>query len=160
LSYFNEQEFQKVGFFGYADFKYFSPHIIFSIEKYSDIQQGTDFSISTVDQAFDYKDDRVLLNVGNSFHFIDSKLNVLVRYLSFLRDNDPEVTRILTSALGTESFIYPAQKRATITIQATPHEDLYFELGAGFDLDKDNANGSTIPDRIFDKGFGKFILRF
>ena len=158
--YTTEQKLQRIGLFGYAYFKRFTPQIKLSFEDFSDIQSGSDFTTSTVDQAFSYKEDRALLNIGNAFHLFDSKLSILVRYLSFLRTNDPSTTRILTKALQTESFIYPAQRRATITFQATLHKDVYFELGVGFDIDKDNKGNPNIPDRIFDKGYGKLLLSF
>lgn len=158
--YYTEQKFTKKGFFAYAFFSRFTPHLIISLEDYLDHQDGTDFTISSVSEKLEHTEDRVVLNVGSKVHFFDSKFKVKFQYLSFLRNQNIESSRILTQALDLEGFIYPAQKRATVTLQMTPTDKFFFELGFGLDIDKDNKQNPQIPDRVFDKGYYKIMFNF
>lgn len=154
--YKTTQDYTKYGLFAYGFFERFSPHIMLFHENYSDTQIGTDFSISSIDDELDFDSKGTILDVGSNVHFNNTKLNVMVKYLSFVRSTNSADRRLLRNATESEIPIYRLDNRFTLSIQAVPHDRIFFEIGAGFDIDGDRF-GSR---RYFDKGFGKFIFEF
>lgn len=154
--YSSSQNLKRVGFFAYGYFNRFSPHLVLSIEEYKDNQSGTDFSISVIPEPLDYVEDRVLLDVGSSFSFFDSKLNIMVKYLSGLRESEAAEARKIREYINRDIPTRRRDNRINLSFQIQAHEKIFFELGAGYDLDGDKF-GTT---RYFDKGFGKLIIEF
>lgn len=155
-NYTSTQQLIKAGFFGYGYFKWFSPHIVLSLQEYSDRQTGTDFSFSIIPEELDYTNSRVLLDVGSTLNLLDSKLNLMFKYLSYVRRTPNDQRLIIRQYLNSEEFTYRFDNRFTFSIQSQPHEKIFFELGAGLDIDGDKFG----KRRIFDKGFGKFLFEF
>lgn len=154
--YDSNQKLSKAGIFGYLFLGRFQPHLRLSFEEYSDLQNGTDFNYSSIPELIDYKEQRVLFDIGSSFEIIKEKLSVLARYLSLDRNLVTDDQRIYSRHFRIEPYD-DTDKRIALSFQITPGRNFFFELGASYDVDKD-IRGSR--KHLFDKGFGKLSIRF
>lgn len=156
--YKTKQVYSKYGLFAYGFFGRFSPHIMLLHEKYFDTQIGTDFSISSINDELDFASKGTILDFGSSINFNDTKLRIMFKYLSYVRSTQ-SIDRVkLSSSTQSEIPAYRLDNRFTLSIQATPHDRIFFEIGAGYDIDGDRDRFGE--PRFFDKGFGKFIFQF
>lgn len=80
----------------------------------------------------------------------------MVKYLSGLRESEAAEARKIRQYINRDIPVRRRDNRINLSIQVQAHEKIYFELGAGYDLDGDKF-GTT---RYFDKGFGKLLFEF
>jgi len=161
--YTTRQQLFKFGFFGYGTYGRFRPEFRISRERYTDRQSGTNFDLSTIPEAFDYDEWRWLLNAGISYKAGSLPLVFSGNYQYLTRDLDREASTLITRQ-WTNQYIWTVgeDQRVTFKITYRPHPKVYIQVGAAYDIDGDiTDNPSFQPVRkSFDKGFGKFLVRF
>lgn len=167
VAYTAKQVNTKIGLIARADIWKLKPLIRVSREYYNDTQRGNDGGISVINEEFDFKETRWMLDAGLMYR-VNNMFSITTRYLSQLRTTDEDEIRRLYDADEIQNmvrnwsqfYINDGQRldnRISLHLTIQPHEKVRFQLFGAFDLDADT---NRYNDRIqrFDKGGAKLII--
>ncbi|MEM8487617.1 MAG: hypothetical protein AAF564_18850 [Bacteroidota bacterium] len=160
-AYRTTQQTRKFGGFVYGYMGRLRPFIRFSRDRYTDTQDGDDFSISVLPHALDHAETRWVLDVGIKIQPFKVPFYTEFRYMSLKRDQiDVEASRQITKS-WTQQYIYvaPFNNRLVFSMSFVASNRFHFEMGGAYDIDGDTHQFNTVVKR-FDKGFVKMLVRF
>ncbi|HKK25863.1 MAG TPA: hypothetical protein VJ941_09560, partial [Gracilimonas sp.] len=166
VNYTTKQINTKVGFISSTTWWRISPIFKISREYYNDTQIGENGGISIIDQEFNFKERRWMLDTGFGYK-LSKSVFITFRYQSQLRTTNDDLlllhqSREIHNLVRNWGQFYVDTKRrldnrVSLQITLQPHQKVRVQIFGAFDLDADT---NRYTDRIqrFDKGGAKMII--
>ncbi|WP_157939408.1 hypothetical protein [Gracilimonas amylolytica] len=166
VDYTAKQNNYKVGLVAKGKAWKWTPLLRISREYYNDFQSGENGGVSVVDQEFDLKERRWMLDAGLMYK-VSPKLSIASRYQSQLRTTNEDLNALQASEEihnlvrnWGQFYINTGRRvdnRVTLHINMHLHRKFKLQLFGAFDLDADT---NRYVDRIqrFDKGGAKMVV--
>lgn len=153
------QHLKRFGIFYFGHYDWFQPYLRVSREYYYDQQEGTNFELSLINEPLDLRMKRWLGDIGIGIRPFKSNFRFLPRYHFLDHSFDDPEYQIMQSGWTEQNFTgVKFNHRITLSLLFNPHEKVYFEIGAAYDIDGDDYdNNPTV--RRFDKGFTKILFK-